>query len=88
MPGTRFDFKRIGLWRLLRLMSAALAGVIVCQILFGLLNILIWRTSFFFILEQIDVAKRELSSPTRWEIFATRFRFGSVACDAYCGVRG
>ena len=71
-----FDFKRIGLWRLLRLMSAALAGVIVCQILFGLLNILIWRTSFFFILEQIDVAKRELSSPTRWESLLHDFGLG------------
>jgi len=69
--------ERVGWPRFWRMLGAALAGVAACQIVFGTLNVLIWRTGFFFISAQLLVAGRELNAPTQWELTGDLLQAGN-----------
>ena len=55
--------ERVGWRQFASFLIAALGGAIVCQIVFGILNVWIWGTDFFFLRDQIAIAQQELSSP-------------------------
>lgn len=50
-----------------RLCSGIVLGGIVAQLLYGLLNVAIWGSKFFFLLEQIAVGRIELQTNPSWE---------------------
>lgn len=65
-----------GLKEFARLLGAAIASVIACQLLYGLLNVAIWNSPFLFVLEQVAVGRAELVSMPQWLPAGELFRSG------------
>lgn len=61
---------------LLRLTVAAVVGVVVCQVFYGVLNVLIWHSRFLFVMEQVAVGRQELESLWQWVPVGRLFVFG------------
>jgi hypothetical protein len=70
------DLRRVGLRRLLVLLLAASTGAAICQILYGVLNVLIWKSGFFFITRQITVARFELNTLPQWRPLSELLEYG------------
>ena len=56
----------LGLGRCLRDYLAALGGVIVALIVWGLFNVAVWHGSLFFILQQVAVGQREMAKQNQF----------------------
>lgn len=46
--------------------AAALLGVVVCQCLYGALNVWIWDGEFFFAVQQLEVGRNEAKHVVQW----------------------
>src|SRR5581483_2339855 len=75
--GCVLHLERASWRRFWRMLGAGLAGVAVCQIVFGILNVLISRTGFFFLSAQLFIAAHELRAPTQWEPTGDLLRSGN-----------
>jgi hypothetical protein len=68
--------EKVGMKRLLQLFLAAAVGVAASQCLFGILNVALWQSDFFFIKTQILAGRVELAAKPEWRATSDVLRDG------------
>ncbi len=68
--------ERVGVKRLLQLCLAAVVGIALSQCLFGILNVSLWHSDFFFIKTQILAGRVELAAKPVWRATSDVLRDG------------
>ncbi len=58
------------------ILAAIIAGVLICQCLYGILNWWIWGGKFFFVLQQLSAGQNELRHMDQWQPPQLLFTYG------------
>ena len=70
------EVEKVGMKRLLQLCLAAALGVAASQCLFGILNMVLWHSDFFFIKTQFLAGSVELAAKPEWRATSDVLRDG------------
>lgn len=60
----------------LSILASVVAGVLICQLLYGFLNWWIWGGKFFFVLKQLSAGQNELRHMDQWQPPQLLFAYG------------